>query len=648
MEVPVEETIDLWEDRPVETGPAGLMQLQTEEFDGLVEDGSGLRAFYVRGRVVHLEGGSVDELAEGSLTASRADNAGVAMLAAMRTLAPEARARYYTHKTPLNAVDDTLRSGGFTGYVCLAEQVVSGAYFLVYHNGKRMPVAYVGAALRTVTGQDAYELAVDEVGIYEVFPTEVEVRRVDADAAPTDVGPATATAESPQIDLQLDMTDASGAPQAGASDAMAGAERSSAPADVSSSTAPSAQTTPETAVDGSGTPDGALEQSSTETPVEQADPPEASIEQSSTDAPVEQPGSTYGPQDSQPPSVQRPVNEAVTSHLQGRLMALEERRRELERERNELMREVARVETTVEEREARITEITAEYESRIDEQADTIDAQQRQIEALQTEVATLEETVTQQQARLDGEDIAETQELTARAAFEQTNLFIRYRNKAGPSLRDFRMQNAAISKVRENLAVEYHTHFDAPTTTIEGESFEEYLHGATEYQFIHWVTGDLLALIEATGNRGAMGPLFEAVTAIDRVELYGTVSASVAGEEEPISRPFDIIARNQVGDPLLVADVNTTPTATTRAMTESMTEKLADLAPAIADIAAGFYVTESFYDPGALQVIADQISGGIIPRTNKRSYVRLGRGRGFHLCLTERRGEQFYLNVPDL
>ena len=638
MEVPVEETIGMWDDRPVESGPTGLMQLQTEEFNGIVEDDAGLRAFYVRGRIVHIESGSIEQMTDGILTASRADDAGVAMLAAMRTLAPEARAKYYTHKTPLNAVDDTLRSGGFTGYVCLAEQVVSGAYFLVYHNGKRMPVAYVGTAPRTVTGEDAFELAVDEVGIYEVFPTEVEVRTVDGAAAAPEPEASTPTGGTPQIDLQLDMTETAGGVRAGASDAMAATERSSAPADVSSPTSPTSASSPEDAVgESSSLEDAGGESSSPEDAVAQVD-----HRQSTTQ-------STAGTADnSQTPSAQRPANEAVTSHLQGRLMALEERRRELERERDELVREVARAETTVEEREAQITEITAEYEGRIDEQSDTIDDQQRQIEGLREQVATLEETVTRQQAQLEGEDLVETEELPERAAFEQTNLFIRYQDKAGPSLRDFRMQNAAISKVRENLTVEYHTHFDASTTTVAGELFEEYLHGATEYRFIHWVTGDLLALIETTGNRGAMGPLFEAVTAIDRVELYGTVSTTVAGEEEPISRPFDIIARNQVGDPLIVADVNTTPTATTRAMTESMTEKIADVAPALPDIAAGFYVTESFYDPGALQVVADQISGGIFPRTTKRSYVRLGRGRGFHLCLTERRGEQFYLNVPDL
>jgi hypothetical protein len=276
MEVPVEETIGMWDDRPVESGPTGLMQLQTEEFNGIVEDDAGLRAFYVRGRIVHIESGSIEQMTDGILTASRADDAGVAMLAAMRTLAPEARAKYYTHKTPLNAVDDTLRSGGFTGYVCLAEQVVSGAYFLVYHNGKRMPVAYVGTAPRTVTGEDAFELAVDEVGIYEVFPTEVEVRTVDGAAAAPEPEASTPTGGTPQIDLQLDMTETAGGVRAGASDAMAATERSSAPADVSSPTSPTSASSLEDAVgESSSLEDAVGESSSPEDAVGESSSPEA-------------------------------------------------------------------------------------------------------------------------------------------------------------------------------------------------------------------------------------------------------------------------------------------------------------------------------------------------------------------------------------
>jgi hypothetical protein len=621
MEVPVEDTIDMWGDRPVDGGRSGLMQLQTEEFNGVVENQTDTSAFFVRGRVVLVDGGSLEALGSGPLTAREADDAGVAMLAAMRTTATDARARYYTHETPLTTVDDTLRSGGFTGYVSLARQVVSGAYYLVYHNGKRMPVAYVGAAHRTVTGEDAHELAVNEVGIYEVIPTAIVVQTIEADGTGTSVDSDALESDAPSIDLSLDPTGRSTGPQAAASDAMSAPDVSPQP--------PNDDT-----IASAGDP--SIDVPGDEEPTESAG--DASIDVPSSEEPA-----SAGPM-----STPRSANEAVTSHLQGRLMALEERRRELERDRDELMRQVTRVEATVEERDEQIRRLTAEYETKLSEQADTAEAQERQLEAMREEIEHLQETLAERQALVDGQEAIETEERPPRGALEQSNLFIRYADKAGPSLRDFRMQNAAIEKVQGNLTVETHTNFDPQRITIEGHPFEEYLQQSTEYRFTTWLTGDLLALIDATNNRGSLGPLFEAITAIDRVELYGEISTTVADEDDPISRPFDIIARNQVGDPLIVADVNTTTAATTRAMTRATVEKISDLAPEIPDIAAGFYVTESFYDPGALQVIADAVSSGIIPRTNKRSYVRVGRGRGFHLCLTERRGEEFYLNVPDL
>ena len=622
MEVPVEDTVALWEDRPVDADRNGFVKLLEQEFNGLVEDQTATRAFFVRGRVVHVEGGSLEAMSRATVTASEADDPGVAMLAAMRTKGPEPRARYYTHETPISTVDDTLRSGGFTGYVSLAEQVVSGAYFLVYHNGKRMPVAYVGTAQRIVTGEEAYELTVNEVGIYEVFPTPIEVQTIEAADRASPRERDNGVSEALSIDLSPGSTEASPARSAAASDAMSAPETASDP--------PDSDPDP---------PDSDTLVSAGDASIE-ADPVASGGDASPDVAPTVEPMATDTPSD------RPPGNEAVTSHLQGRLMALEERRRELERDRDDLMRQVTRAEARVEDRDEQIKRLTAEYEAELSDQADIIEAHERRVEAMREEIEQLRTSLAER--GVAEEEAIESEERPRRGALEESNLFIRYADKAGPSLRDFRLQNAAIEKVQENLTVETHTNFDPQRVTIDGQPFDEYLHQSTEYKFISWVTGDLLALIDTTGTRGSLGPLFEAITAIDRVELYGEITTSVPDEDEPISRPFDIIARNKVGDPLIIADVNTTTAPTTRAMTRALSEKIMDLAPEIPDIAAGFYVTESFYDPGALQVIADAVSSGIIPRTNKRSYVRIGRGRGFHLCLSERRGEEFYLNVPDL
>jgi len=86
----------------------------------------------------------------------------------------EPRAKYYTNETPLREVDGTLQSGSFTGYIELSENVLSGDYYAVYY-GRRMAAAYIGNAERLHTGDDAFERAADEVGIYAVTDIEIDV-----------------------------------------------------------------------------------------------------------------------------------------------------------------------------------------------------------------------------------------------------------------------------------------------------------------------------------------------------------------------------------------------------------------------------------------------------------------------------------------
>jgi hypothetical protein len=90
------------------------------------------------------------------------------LLYAMQATDGETRGRYYSNDTPLPEVDRTLRDGGFTGYVGLSENVLSGDYYLVYHGGQRRAVAFVGQSNRLKTDEEAFDLAAEEVGIYAV------------------------------------------------------------------------------------------------------------------------------------------------------------------------------------------------------------------------------------------------------------------------------------------------------------------------------------------------------------------------------------------------------------------------------------------------------------------------------------------------
>ncbi|MFC7137415.1 hypothetical protein ACFQRB_15205 [Halobaculum litoreum] len=88
------------------------------------------------------------------------------------------------------------------------------------------------------------------------------------------------------------------------------------------------------------------------------------------------------------------------------------------------------------------------------------------------------------------------------------------------------------------------------------------------------------------------------------------------------------------------------------ATTESMLDGLVGDASAVADadehLAAGFYVTASFFEPGALEAAADATGGGLLSRGKRKSFVKLSRKQGFHLCLVESRDGEFHVNVPEL
>jgi len=128
----------------------------------------------------------------------------------------EPRAKYYTNETPLREVDGTLQSGSFTGYIELSENVLSGDYYAVYYGGRRMAAAYIGNAERLHTGDDAFERAADEVGIYAVTDIEIDVVDVpettDADTGSRSETDPTTDAETVDPPVDAGAVDLSPAP----------------------------------------------------------------------------------------------------------------------------------------------------------------------------------------------------------------------------------------------------------------------------------------------------------------------------------------------------------------------------------------------------------------------------------------------------
>ncbi|RQG99764.1 DUF7527 domain-containing protein [Natrarchaeobius oligotrophus] len=169
--------VEQWDSRPFSGGYDGLSDLADRGFSGAVS-AAGAWLFMLNGRIVGVFDGDLESFEAASGTIYQAPHPSLPLLCCMEERGGDSRARYYTNETPLEEVDETLQDGSFTGYVELSENVLSGDYYAVYYGGRRMAAAFIGNAERLVTGDEAFERANDEVGIYEVIDVDVDVTDV--------------------------------------------------------------------------------------------------------------------------------------------------------------------------------------------------------------------------------------------------------------------------------------------------------------------------------------------------------------------------------------------------------------------------------------------------------------------------------------
>ncbi|MFB6178509.1 MAG: hypothetical protein ABEI77_02155 [Halorientalis sp.] len=185
------EQVGDWESRSFSGGYRGLHDLSDERFSGIVTAGP-TRLCMTKGTVVGVLDGDIEDFEDASGTVHEAPSPALPLLAVMQERSDEVRAQYYTEETPVREVDQTLSDGNFTGFVELSENVLSGDYFIVYHQGRSMNVAWVGESKQLLTEDEAFERTSGEVGIYKVKPVDIDVIEIPeaADPAPDDTGPA--------------------------------------------------------------------------------------------------------------------------------------------------------------------------------------------------------------------------------------------------------------------------------------------------------------------------------------------------------------------------------------------------------------------------------------------------------------------------
>ena len=703
------DTISEWQTHSVADGYAGLHELADADFSGGVA-ASDAWLLFVNGTPVsvtdHSDGDPTSgdiEAFDSPFTAHEAPHPSLPLLAAMQFGERETRAKYYTEDTPLDEVESTLEDGGFTGYIELPENVLSGDYYTIYQGGRSMHVAFVGSSSSVVTDDEARDDAHDEVGIYEVVAAPIDVVEIPDPPKPTPepaVGPP-----STENETQSERTAVPADGEPGSSDGVESATEpvdptpdADEPATAASTESVSDAEAPETAEPTDSEPDeppstdrtprperpsrtvdrepatdaqsgeqttdsgsrvtdaatgsdseatggdptrsstdasGASASSSAATAsateqlaarsIPSVDPERTASgrstgrdqrpEQSSPSRKPRQ-GPTRAQAGSETTAAVREELETVREQLRTAKQARDEARTELEAAREELQR----AETAREELAAERDELRAEVESlrsRVDE--------------LESQLGT---------AATDGPSLSPPE------AFAETNLFVRYESKGKTTVESAHGGEGTAAELAQNLRLVYHTQFETDGATVDGEPFEEWLYATQQYRFVEWLVGRLVFEIRETETTSELSGLYDALPTIDRIELSGEIA--VPDGSETVDIDFDIVCRDQMGEPLFVADLDTSRQPVSAGQMASLVQDSELVCETESAFAGAFFVSAAFFEPGALETASDATSGSLLSRDSRLSYVKQSRKRGYHLALIESRDDGFHLSVPDI
>ena len=704
--------VDDWDTAPFDGGFGGIGALASRGFSGAIETGETwlfLRDGEPLAVVSDLEStprrGDIDAFEDATGRRHEAPTPAAATLAAMLALDGEVRGRYFTDDTPLDAVDETLSEGGFTGYVELSENVLSGDYYYVYVDGEADRVAFVGSS-RMLSGEEAESRATGEVGIYDVVAvrlprptlpepepepgtdagmTPVPESESESEAAPGTDGETAADGPTTGMPTDADSTTNVGednetddpAPtERPATDAVhdgpstTGVERSPSEDAAITATETGSDESPDGdgSAPGGGTPEPSppgtdrgddTAETAGETPPDDA--AAAGFEPADEGA-IADAGRTETPEsDGKAGDEGAGGIEAVTTRTVPSLDPENSGRRDpenvgrAERERVETRdgsptsrsppTSVSRSGDSRAEAESDDPQIEA-YESRIEElEAELADADSR-IEELEAELESLRAERDDLQRRIGGSDDSASESLTPSAALAGTSLFVRERTRGDGTLEDAHAGDADRDDVESNLRIEYHTSFEDADALVDGDPFESWLRSSDTFAFVEWLTFELLFEIRSTSAVEELRPLYDALPEIDRIGFDETIP--VGDGTEGRETTFDIVARNKRGKPLLAATFDRGRDPTRADAIEPLVVDASDVCADHDTLAAAVAITSSYFESDAMAAVEEATSTSLLSRSKHHSYVKLSRTNGFHLCLVEARDESFNLTVPEL
>lgn len=690
MDHPIETDIDSWEctafdqhlGHAVDEDFAGAIRVDRRYV--FVVGGRPLGAWeYLQGEdTPRVRSVSIDDALVGAAgDVCRAPARTVPLLYAMLATDGETRAQYYSQETPLAETDRALQDGGFTGYIELSENVLSGDYYLLYHGGKRSAVAFVGESRRLHTEEEALELASDEVGIYSVNRARVAPESFPAVLFDEADDPADIGAPRQEPTEGVDEIDQANSPGSDPKESEQRRDRSAAELDgparedaaIDIDITPTGRREPtegdDATVDEHAAADSrfeglrpdeheaagnrrsgrAIESDNREEqrrPAPEADARSALSESSertadstASDAPME------GRSGARP---RRPLDrisdrtgdapytaEVVPAVAPQRTSRADPATRGPTASAGSADTESAGAAAS-DGAETQRQQTIEDQNRQMQKLQDALDAARNRNEELSSRVEELEQLVNR--TRPDAEH---TRELTPQQALTGTNLFVRYVSNQQPTL-ETAADGAARSDVQENIRIERHTTFDTREVSIEERSYDGFLTSTQTFLFASYLVNELMFDIRGTQNAVHLSALYRSIPMIDRIDL----AADVKIEDSTVE--FDLVGRNRHGQPLVVANLQDSREPTDEEFVGSLITDATEVAEHQASLAAAFAVTGAFFQAGAMDVAQKATSSSLLSRVDRKSYVQLSRSNGYHIGLVEGRGTKFELALPEL
>jgi hypothetical protein len=638
--------VSKWDGSPFDGGLEEAARMASRGFSGAVRSGSDW-LFLVDGDpvavVTDLEGdpslGDVDAFDGAGGEAFEAPHPGVARLVPMLALGGEVRGQYFSDDTSIETVQETLADGGFTGYVELSENVLSGDYYVVFEDGRAEYVGFVGSTEQLYTGTAAEEKTKNEVGIYSVVA--VDLPDVALPEPPDGaVGGAGADAATGTADRPSTEADADGSEADASSEPARDADAATGPAPDDE---PGAEPTPDEGLDvetgsavetavGAGEGDAA-------TGTDGASTDDAAS--SGTDGPTSgrsadgDPGDADATSERTVPSVDPDRTGRGEEGSSGRAGGNAATDASLGAATGDDAPEADRSATG--EPGGASGQALGDLRGEVRELRSTIDRLEERIAAIEAGDAGAAGAPT---GRTDGPT------LSPREALSRTTLFVREGTRGGPTLEDAHDGRADRDALASNVGLERHTQFDESGATVDGEPYESFLKASQAHEFVEWLTTDLLFEIRVTDSESALAGLYDAIPAVDRVFFHEAVAVDDGGETGDVE--FDVVVRDRNGAPLFVATLSDSRDPTKRDRIETLVTDASDFCAANGSLVGAFAVTASYFEPEALEVAREATTSSLLSREKYRSYVNLTRKNGFHLCLVEAREAALHLTLPEL